>query len=182
MEELVVELNGSGVNTIEPQREDVVATDRLRLRLQTDDRPARVYLRVEGDWAQTLSLSDPNVLVTPEADKIIELTPESASLPTSGRLVLESGYGATARSIDVEVEPTAPQDPPEDTQSQPAPEPGPAVPAAVTGEVLVVVGVLLVAVVTATGGVAVIGPEPPVLIGAGVVVLTAVAGVLYLYG
>lgn len=181
MEELVVDLNRSGVNTVEPRREAVVATGGLRLRLQAHDRPARVHLRLAGAWSQSVSLPDTNILVTPEAERVIELTPAAEECPTTGQVVVGAGYGATTEPIDVEVTPAETRDEQATTDSAPASVGEPVVTAAGGREELAVAGVLVVAVGTAVGGVAVVGPQLPVLIGAGVVIVTAVVGVFHLY-
>ena len=181
MDELVVDLNRTGANTIEPQREQVVTDERLRVRLHTHDQPARIHLRLEGAWTTTLSLPDPNLLVTPEIDRIIELAPPQDQLPVTGQLIVSTGYGSTSRSITVEL--TAAETTPEAASTpESTTTPGTTLTTAVDGEALGVVGVLVLAVVTAISVVAVVGPQLPVLIGAGMVIATAMFGVVYLYG
>lgn len=182
MEELVVDLNRSGVNTVEPRRERVEAADGVLLRLQAHGRPARVHLRVDGEWSETLSLPETNLLVTPDAGKVVELVPPPASLPTGGTVWIEAGYGTTRQAVAIDLKERTEDPEPGATQQVDDPPQPDALWTAVDGEALGVVGVLLGAVITAITVVAVVGPQLPVVIGAGLVVGTAIASVVYLYG
>lgn len=180
MEELVVDLNRSGVNTVEPRQEHIETERGLSLRFRSHDRPVRVHLRLDGDWSELLTVEATNALVTPDAERTIELVPPASAAPTGGTVQIETGYGATSQSVTVDITgPTeqndAPSKSPEAADSEDRARPD------IDTELLGLVAILIFAVGIAGGVVAIVGPQLPVIVAAGLVIATAVVGTIYFY-
>ncbi len=191
MDNLVVELNKNGVDTIEPATTQFNTTGEFGVRFHTHDRPGRVYVRAEGPLGDHVSVAGQNYLVTPNEPTTVLVDIPRQAQPITGTLHIETGYGAESASIDVEVDQSSTAPSPTTADSTTATEtttqsdiesssPIPTTISSLNRQWIAVLGVALGTIIAATTVLVVVGPQPGLLAAGGLAVLTAVGGVGYL--
>ncbi len=185
MDELIVEFNRDGMDTITPETATFETNGEFTLHFQTHGRPARAYLRLDGDLATVASLPDHDYLVTPEEPVTVPVAFQAEPTAVTGTLTIETGYGATGQTITIDVDP----DRRPDVEPTPASteQDDPSTTASSDGwqfQPNFRIIAILAASVPAVGAVALalqnIGTHPVVVIGSALVLATVILGLGYL--
>lgn len=182
VDELVVDFNDRGMDSINPATAHFEADGAFRLRLRTHDRPARVHLRLDDALAAIASLPDRHYLVTPDEPTVVPVHVPDGQVGR-GRITIETSYGTESTTVGVEVDPEFGDDPNPPPMSDQPPEsdsssgvslsfdPGILAILALAIPALLAVGLVLQA----------FGRQPVVIVGSGVVITTILLGVGYLF-
>lgn len=101
---LTVYLNREGLNTIETDKAEVRATERVDVVLENHGKPTHVHLHLDDDLATMGTVEESNWFVpTDEYREVSLYLSEGAS--GNGRLEITTGYGQERSTVDVAVTP-----------------------------------------------------------------------------
>ena len=182
MDELVVDFNDRGMDSIDPATAHFKADGAFSIRLRTHDRPARVHLRLDDALAAIASIPDRHYLVTPDEPTEVPVHVPDGQVGR-GRITIETSYGTESTTIGVAVDPEFGDDPDPTPvpNTPPEPEHSDGISFSFDLRILAIL-VLAIPALLAVGLVLqAVGRHPLVVVGSGVVVTTILLGVGYLF-
>ncbi len=180
MDELVVDFNDRGMDSIEPATAHFEADGAFRILLRTHDRPARVHLRPDDALAAIASLPDRHYLVTPDEPTEIPVHVPEGQVGR-GRITFETSYGTEATTVGVAVDPEFGEDPdPSPVPDDPPTPQSDGLSISFDLRILAVFALAVPALLAVSIVLRDVGRQPLVVLGSGVVVTTILFGVGYL--